>query len=1061
MKLEKESKLLFELIRSLGYNSGKLVNLESDSKAEWLDLGDWIEIAKGISELTHILFIKNQPILMIGKAQSQEEMIRIFNSSWCMMRPKFLFLISNAEITLFDLTQKPIKDTNELQDRIKKQVRSTNQILETFQEYSREKVESYDFTVTDPMGGAESQFIKDLNSIRNILLEKGLNNKGKVKKLKYSHSIIGRSIFIRYLEDRGILTKDYFLKVAGKKKEWIQSLEINENKPHISYNKKSYYSKVLRNKEFTFRLFSQLKEDFNGDMFSLSPSEEKYVKQEHLNLVSQFLLGDIKDEKLFFWAYNFQFIPIETISSIYEEFYHEENHKDTKGTNYTPSTLVEFLVSDTITQDVLKKKPRVLDPACGSGIFLVEAFKRIIRYNVIQKQKRLTFTELNTILKEQIFGIEINPEALKVTSFSLYLALLNHLEPKDILENVSQKRKLPPLLFSKEETPHEESFHTLVHSDAFLTSELEETIQQKFQKESFDVVLGNPPWGSKLDAKQKKIMQDWCYSHEFPIGDKEPSQAFIGLSISFLKKNGKAGLLISSGVFFKHGISFDFRNNLLQKTQLQKVVNFDHVRDVFFSGGRKKDSISPFASVIFINSPLEHSNIFEYWTAKKITQLNSTKAVILHKSDLKLVRQEDFVRNHKLWKVYWWGGHRDRNLIEYLESSFDRLEKFVDPENTVGQGYIIKGKKPKPRNWKKDYYNFPISNFKRYGQFKLSFLESSPPENLYRFGLETVFNGSRLILGRGIKQKQSANGTIIARLEENDFCFTNSIIGIKLLNPETNKYKIILATLWSSLGKYFLFLISTDWGRWHHEVFVNEYLRLPIHFPEDKNLEQRIIRIVDELRNTEEDGRPSDGLFENKISKLESELDKAIYELYNLDESEIELIEETCNLRLDLLYNHTKSIALKKLFWNGTLHYGLQKDLEIISNKNELQEYALRFLQIWNPKVASKGELLWQVLCPENSPMVGFIFYTHEKNKPLPKLDTNYKDWKEILSKLSDSSLQKLTKQIYIDGMIRIVSERYIVIIKRNEKRLWTKISASEDAEAVLVQAIHKQRKKS
>ena len=92
--------------------------------------------------------------------------------------------------------------------------------------------------------------------------------------------------------------------------------------------------------------------------------------------------------------------------------------------------------------------------------------------------------------------------------------------------------------------------------------------------------------------------------------------------------------------------------------------------------------------------------------------------------------------------------------------------------------------------------------------------------------------------------------------------------------------------------------------------------------------------------------------------------------------------------------------------------------------------------------------------------MIGFIFYTHEKNKSIPKLNTSSKEWKQILNDFSDKSLTQNAKQIYTDGIIRIISEQHILIIKRNERRLWTKTSAVEDAEAILVQAIHKQRDK-
>ena len=833
------------------------------------------------------------------------------------------------------------------------------------------------------------------------------------------------------------------------------------------------FFKVLLNHEFTYALFNQLSRDFNGDLFASDESESKVIKQEHLDLLKSFLLGEAKSDMLFFWAYKFDIIPIEIISTIYEAFYHLENtttdkegkskSNDKKGTNYSPSTLVEFFVSDVLKETILAKNPKILDPACGSGIFLVEAFKRIVRYRTMKSGRMLSFDQLKSILENQIFGIEINSDALRITSFSLYLALLNYLEPKDIQENIKKGNKLPNLIydFEKIPKPKKEIFNTLIRANTFQLEHYikETTVLNKFVEEKFDVVLGNPPWGSKLDKKSKEIIANWCENQIFPIGDIEPSQAFIARSTFLLKENSIVGLLVSSGVFFKHGKSNLFRDKWLSENSLKKVVNFDHVRDIFFSGGRNKDAISPFASIIFTNDKPNSNTAFEYWTAKKISNLNNTKIVILHKTDLKIVSQADTLSNPNLWKIYWWGGHRDRTLIDYLDT-FSKLKEFVDSEKDVGQGYIVNGLRPKPRDWKKDYKNYDISIFERYGKLRSELLTPTPPKILYRFGTENIFHGERILIGRGIKQKNNRKGILLARFEETDFCFTNAIIGLKLLKPTSNKYKILLAILWSSLSRYYLFLISTDWGRWHHEVFVNEYLNLPIQFPKDKKLENKIIKIVDELRNTEDDGSPSEGLFPNKISKLEKELDNAIFELYELNENEIELIPETCDLKLDLLYNNTKSKALEKLKWNHEKLYGLEKDLEILKEKDELMDYALNFLTVWNPKLSPKGEIIWEILCPENSPMIGFIFYTHEKNKPIPKFDTSPKEWKQILNDLSDKSLIQNAKQIFTDGIIRIISDQYILIIKRNERRLWTKSSALEDAEAILVQAIHKQKEK-
>ena len=204
------------------------------------------------------------------------------------------------------------------------------------------------------------------------------------------------------------------------------------------------FLRVLQNKDFTYALFHQLADDFNGDTFPIEEGETDCIQQEHLDKLRGFLLGTTSaQQELFFFAYRFNVIPIELISTIYEEFYNERTGKDrNQGSHYTPPALVEFVLAHTLTPEVLATKPRVLDPACGSGIFLVESFRRIVRHLwAEQNGKRVSRPQLRKILREQIAGVDINEEAVRVAAFSLYLAFLHYQEPREI----NEERRLPYL----------------------------------------------------------------------------------------------------------------------------------------------------------------------------------------------------------------------------------------------------------------------------------------------------------------------------------------------------------------------------------------------------------------------------------------------------------------------------------------------------------------------------------------------------------------------------------------------------------------------------------------
>src|SRR5207249_12191446 len=107
---------------------------------------------------------------------------------------------------------------------------------------------------------------------------------------------------------------------------------------------------------------------------------------------------------------------------------------DDSSTHYTPPELVEYVTSNVLTADVLSRDPRVCDPACGSGVFLVEAYRRIVRYEMGKRRKRLTTTHLRNLLLTRIGGIDVNTEAVRLTAFSLYLAFLNYQSARDMRE---------------------------------------------------------------------------------------------------------------------------------------------------------------------------------------------------------------------------------------------------------------------------------------------------------------------------------------------------------------------------------------------------------------------------------------------------------------------------------------------------------------------------------------------------------------------------------------------------------------------------------------------------
>ena len=253
--------------------------------------------------------------------------------------------------------------------------------------------------------------IRDLKTVRHQLAAVSLP-RGEPPSLHHLHSLIGRAIFVRYLEDREILVPEYFETVAARRPAWQKLVAQPPSAPALGPGMAELrFLRVLQNKEFSYALFKQLADDFNGDTFPIDDGERDCIQQEHLDKLRGFLLGTTSAQQaLFFFAYRFDVIPIELISTIYEEFYNERTGDDrNQGSHYTAPALVEFVLAQTLTPEVLATRPRIIDPACGSGIFLVESFRRLVRHLYAEQGgKRVSRPQLRRILREQIAGIDIN-----------------------------------------------------------------------------------------------------------------------------------------------------------------------------------------------------------------------------------------------------------------------------------------------------------------------------------------------------------------------------------------------------------------------------------------------------------------------------------------------------------------------------------------------------------------------------------------------------------------------------------------------------------------------------
>lgn len=376
----------------------------------------------------------------------------------------------------------------------------------------------------DRQGRVDAVLLRQLAALERELRRAGLE-------ALLAQKLIGRAIFSQYLIDRGILKRDILAKLFGHDR----------------------LSDLLRNYEKGRQLFGWLRETFNGDLFPPDiEHREDLMTEEHLAMTADFLDGhDAQSGQLGAFPFRFDIIPVELISSIYEQFAHSAagNAAAAQGLHYTPVNLVDLTLDQTM--DRVAPQARVLDPACGSGVFLVEAMRRLVWQR--------TRTEPNSrwvvrdVLRNQIFGVDINEGALQVAAFSLYLAALE-LDPDVEVEDLGWLR-----------------FDQLIGRNLLHASFLD---PDTFRDLQFDVIVGNPPWTYAGAAKEK------ADASARPVQPRRsPDWGFLWRARELSASGAQVALLMKATPFFsKERAATAARRLMLASFSEVKLINLSQLR---------------------------------------------------------------------------------------------------------------------------------------------------------------------------------------------------------------------------------------------------------------------------------------------------------------------------------------------------------------------------------------------------------------------------------------------------------------------------------------------------
>ncbi|HEX7736888.1 MAG TPA: N-6 DNA methylase [Ktedonobacteraceae bacterium] len=245
------------------------------------------------------------------------------------------------------------------------------QISQQLQGFDRLSLETGAFWKTEDgqKDRADQRLLRAMDQVRRRLLGTLPQGKEAERSEEIVYAFLGRSLFVRYLEDRGILSA-----------EWISRITNSFAFDYLS---------VLEDKDTTYHLFDYLSQRFNGNLFPVEKEERLWITQTHLGMIQQFLSGnDLEAGQLALWPYyDFTHIPIELISGIYDTFLSDKKRKKL-GAYFTPLALVDFMIEETLPREKTRSDTTILDPTCGSGVFLVRAYQRLVEAWKRENQKK-------------------------------------------------------------------------------------------------------------------------------------------------------------------------------------------------------------------------------------------------------------------------------------------------------------------------------------------------------------------------------------------------------------------------------------------------------------------------------------------------------------------------------------------------------------------------------------------------------------------------------------------------------------------------------------------------
>ena len=834
----------------------------------------------------------------------------------------------------------------------------------------------------DRATSVDQQLLSDLALLEDDLISANLDR-------SEAQGLIGRSIFTQYLIDRKIVKAERLQRLCGHRA----------------------LPPILSDRAATEQLFAWLSDTFNGDMFPPSTAATT-PGAAHLRRVAEFLDGvDPETGQTTLFPYQFDIIPVELISSIYEQFAHATSaaspgkprptEATRSGVFYTRLSVVSLVLDEVM--DGLTGKESVLDLTCGSGVFLVEALRRLV--HIRSGGSPPTRELIRSTLYEQVYGVDISEAAVRIAAFSLYLAALE-LDPDP---QPPQALRFRPLIGE-----------TLVVGDArnietSLTGEAALMTRARWKK--FDVIVGNPPWSFK--GHQGTAARRRSGATSLPLQPRGESLDFVLCAVDFAHDRTRFGLILSATSFFSRSqAGLAASRHVMQLLSPVTLVNLANLSAWLFPAA-KMPAVALFArhrpqradQVTVVQVPWSPSG-------------DQSHTFEIAPSDIMKLSLADWTRQPDLLKAAAYGRRRDMLLLDRLATNNTTLDSQLE----LFEAKLSVGLKFGNRSSDADSLRgLPLLVAKDLRPF-------SVPDDL------PLYDGGRAERPRDreiyraplllVKEFLRGGPRPVVAVTDRDILFTDAYFGATLPPTKRDAAYLLAAILSSALASWFFIMTASSFGLWMRRLLRQDVVRMPIPDLETA-LQSEAGRRVLHLESVFQRRTPGDGDWKA--------LDESILDLYGLDEAD----------RIVIRDGHFQA----SWQWKQGLYASVQPaDIE-----QHVLNYARTFLATIDAWLSARNcrRMRAEVFnLPQRAPVRVIRFVLEDKVGPSSAeiVDPNG-ELGQLLARIGERLKVRLANSLIGQRELRVHGRNEIVIIKPAAHRHWMGVSALEDADAVIAES--------